>query len=50
MEAWEIWTAFPQWEYYGGTTSKSGYEYLDDQLGSLKDKIKINQYQLTTLL
>ena len=28
-----------------GKTSKNGYEYLDDQLGSLKDKVKINQYQ-----
>ena len=29
----------------GGTSSKIGYEYLDDQLGNLKDKVKINQYQ-----
>ncbi len=29
----------------GGSVSKIGYEYLDDQLGSLKDKVKINQYQ-----
>ena len=29
----------------GGTPSKIGYEYLDDQLGNLKDKVKINQYQ-----
>ena len=29
----------------GGSTSKIGYEYLDDQLGSLKDKVKVNQYQ-----
>ena len=31
--------------YQSGKTSKNGYEYLDDQLGSLKDKVKINQYQ-----
>ena len=29
----------------GGTPSKIGYEYLDDQLGNLKDKVKVNQYQ-----
>ena len=29
----------------GGTSSKIGYEYLEDQLGNLKDKVKINQYQ-----
>jgi len=29
----------------GGTGSKIGYEYLDNRLGSLKDKVKINQYQ-----
>ena len=29
----------------GGTSSKIGYEYLDDQLGNLKDKVKINQSQ-----
>lgn len=29
----------------GGTTSKAGYEYLDEQVGSLKDNVKINQYQ-----
>ena len=29
----------------GGSSSKIGYEYLDDQLGNLKDKVKINQYQ-----
>lgn len=28
-----------------GKTSKIGYEYLDEKLGSLKDKVKINQYQ-----
>ncbi|MDE7435700.1 MAG: hypothetical protein K2N01_07785 [Lachnospiraceae bacterium] len=27
------------------TQSKIGYEYLDEQLGSLKGKVKINQYQ-----
>ena len=32
-------------EAESGETSKIGYEYLDDQLGSLKDKVKINQYQ-----
>ena len=31
--------------YQSGKTSKNGYEYLDDQLGNLKDKVKINQYQ-----
>lgn len=28
-----------------GTPSKIRYEYLDEQLGNLKDKAKINQYQ-----
>ena len=35
----------PWRSYESGKTSKNGYEYLDDQLGSLKDKVKINQYQ-----
>lgn len=34
-----------RFRYQSGKTSKNGYEYLDDQLGSLKDKVKINQYQ-----
>ena len=29
----------------GGSVSKIEYEYLDDQLGSLKYKVEINQYQ-----
>ena len=29
----------------GVASSKIGYEYLDEQLGNLKDKVKINQYQ-----
>ncbi|MEG1848069.1 MAG: hypothetical protein RR238_06315 [Lachnospiraceae bacterium] len=29
----------------GGTTSKVGYEYLNEQLESLKGNVKINQYQ-----
>ena len=29
----------------GGSKTKSGYEYLDEQLGGLKDKVTINKYQ-----
>ena len=28
----------------GGSKTKSGYEYLDEQLGGLKDKVTINKY------